>query len=387
MILDRREILRTGALGALAAAVMGCGAEVAFARAATSRRFVFIIQRGAADGLSILAPTGDPAFAGVRRDLAADAAKGTRLDAMFTLHPDLKTGAELYRGGNLLLAHAVASPYRERSHFDGQNVLETGGNRAYQLRDGWLNRLLTLLPRDEARGVAYSATIPMALRGDANVASYAPSRLPEASDDLLAKVSMLYAGDPQLSRLWNEALSTRELAGDLGSDGGRSAAATGSIVARLLSPEDGARIAMIETSGWDTHAQQRGRMSGQMVGLDAMIGALRDGLGPIWRDTLVLVATEFGRTVAINGTGGTDHGTGSLAMLAGGAVRGGRILSDWPGLAPAQLYENRDLKPTTPLDDLIVGALTDHFALDPTRLRATLFPQAPTGKPMRDLIV
>jgi len=216
--------------------------------------------------------------------------------------------------------------------------------------------------------------VPMALRGRREVASYAPSSLPDASDDLLARVTQLYQGDAQLHGLWAEAMQTRQLTGDLAQDNGRNAAATGALAARLLLPANGARIATIETGGWDTHTGQRGRLATQLKGLDAMIGALQAGLGPVWDDTLVLVATEFGRTVAINGTGGTDHGTGTAAMLFGGAVKGGRVLADWPGLATANLYEARDLRPTTPLDAFIGGAVAAHFAVEPSRAMAALFP-------------
>jgi uncharacterized protein (DUF1501 family) len=368
--MDRRSFLAAGGLGLLGT----FAPRMAFARAATAKRFVFIIQRGAADGLGTIGPVGDPAFVGTRGELAADLTAGTKLDAMFALHPAMANAAALYARGQALFAHAVASPYRDRSHFDGQNVLETGGAGAYQLKDGWMNRLLGVVPTDDAKAIAIAATVPVALRGAHEVGSYAPSSLPDASDDLLARVTQLYQGDAQLHGLWNEALQTRQLTGDLARDNGRNAAATGALAARLLAPVNGARIATIETGGWDTHAGQRGRLATQLKGLDAMIGALQTGLGPVWDDTLVLVATEFGRTVAINGTGGTDHGTGTAAMLFGGAVKGGRVFADWPGLATANLYEARDLKPTTPLDAFIGGAVADHFAVEPPRAMAALFP-------------
>jgi uncharacterized protein (DUF1501 family) len=184
----------------------------------------------------------------------------------------------------------------------------------------------------------------------------------------------MYQGDPQLHAVWEQATATRMLTGDMAADNGRNAAATGALAAKLLAPADGARVAMIETTGWDTHAGQRNRLKQQLGALDAMVAALQAGLGPLWNDTLVLVATEFGRTVAINGTGGTDHGTASAAMLLGGAVKGGRVLADWPGLKAAQLYQGRDLKPTTRLDALIGGAVAEHFAVAPDRTMAALFP-------------
>jgi uncharacterized protein (DUF1501 family) len=226
----------------------------------------------------------------------------------------------------------------------------------------------------------------MALRGPVEVASYAPSALPDASDDLLARVSTMYRDDPQLHAIWEQATATRMLTSDLAGDNGRNAAATGTLAAKLLTAEGGARIAMIETGGWDTHAQQRGRLAGQLKGLDAMVGALRDGLGPLWADTMVVVATEFGRTVKVNGTQGTDHGTGSVAILMGGAVNGGRVVADWPGLGDAALYEGRDLRPTTGLDTLIGSAVASHFDLMPTRTAQKLFPDTRAEKPIQDLV-
>ncbi|MDT8757315.1 DUF1501 domain-containing protein [Sphingomonas psychrotolerans] len=373
------------ALGASAVLASGFGTRMALARAATERRFVFIIQRGAADGLGTLAPVGDPAFVSQRGVLAEDFATAPKLDSLFTLHPAMTNLRGLYATKQALFVHAVASPYRERSHFDGQNVLETGGSSAYALKDGWLNRLLSLLPADD-KAIALAATIPMALRGQVEVGSYAPSALPDASDDLLARVSAMYREDPQLHAIWEQATATRMLTSDLAGDNGRNAAATGALAAKLLSAEGGARIAMIETGGWDTHAQQRGRLAGQLKGLDAMIGAIREGLEPLWADTMVVVATEFGRTVRVNGTQGTDHGTGALAMLVGGAVNGGRVVADWPGLRDAALYEGRDLRPTTGLDTLLHSAVTAHFELQPARTAQRLFPDMKSAGVLKDLV-
>jgi uncharacterized protein (DUF1501 family) len=381
MKIDRRLFLGSAAAGI----GMLSAAHVAAAPAQTERRFVFIVQRGAADGLSIVPPIGDPGFAALRGEFT-DTAGGTRLDGVFALHPSLGETARMYGGGEALFVHAVASPDRDRSHFDGQNVLETGGNAAYQLRDGWMNRLLGLVPQSEAKAIAVSATVPVALRGSRDVSSYAPSELPAASEDLLNRIGDLYQADRQLAPLWAEAMQTRKLTSDLGADGGRNAAATGALAARLLAGPDGDRIAFIETGGWDTHTGQKGRLAAQLRGLDAMLAALKTGLGPAWANTLVLVATEFGRTAAPNGTGGTDHGTGSVAMLLGGAVKGGRVLSDWPGIKPAQLFEQRDLRPTQDLDQLIASALSQHYALDSARTMGTLFPNGTKGRPLQGLI-
>jgi uncharacterized protein (DUF1501 family) len=381
--LSRRNFVGLGASAVLASAF---GSRIAFARAATERRFVFIIQRGAADGLHTVAPVGDPAYVSQRGQLAEDFASAPKLNDMFALHPAMKNIYGLYGAKQALFLHAVASPYRDRSHFDGQNVLETGGTSAYQLKDGWLNRLLSMLPADD-KAIALAATIPMALRGPVEVASYAPSSLPDASDDLLMRVSQMYQGDQQLHGIWEQATATKVLTSDLASDNGKNAADTGALTAKMLAAPGGSRIAMIETGGWDTHAGQKGRLVGQLNGLDKMIGELQKGLGPLWNNTVVLVATEFGRTVRVNGTQGTDHGTASCAMLMGGAVNGGKVLADWPGLADASLYENRDLKPTLGLDTLIGSAVATHFDLGAAATTKKLFPDVPaSARPIQDLI-
>lgn len=363
-------------LGAGAAAVSAFSLpRIAFARANTSRRFVFIIQRGAADGLSIVGPTGDPLHSSIRGDFDQDLRNGTSLGSFFTLHPAMAEAGKMYAAREALFVHAVASPYRDRSHFDGQNVLETGGSTAYQRRDGWLNRLLGLLPAADSKALALSDTVPMALRGSNQVSSYAPSTLAEPSEDLLQRVAAMYDPDAQLHALWSEAVATRMAAGNVEASG-QNGDATGKVAAKLLAGDAGARVLMIETNGWDTHSGQRGRLAVQLKNLDAMLGSLKSGLGADWADTLVIVATEFGRTVRPNGTAGTDHGEASVAMMLGGAVAGGKVLVDWPGLATSQLYEGRDLKPTTSLDALIGGALSQHYGLEATAVMGKLFPES-----------
>lgn len=382
-MISRRSFIGAGS-AAVALSTFGFP-KLAFARSGTDRRFVFIIQRGAADGLHIVAPTGDPTFAGLRGDFAQDFTAGTKLGSFFTLHPALVQTGGMYAAKEALFVHAVASPYRDRSHFDGQNVLETGGSAAYRLRDGWMNRLLGLLPPSEANALALSTTVPMALRGSHEVSSYAQSQLPTATDDLMGRVSALYAADPQLHELWSAAMDTRAKAGDpMQASGGQNGSVIGSMAAKMLSG-DGARMAMIETNGWDTHSGQRGRLNTQLRSLDQLLASLKSGLGPDWANTLVVVATEFGRTAKPNGTGGTDHGQASVAWLLGGAVRGGSVLAEWPGLTSGALYEGRDLNPTTNLDALVAGALSQHYGLEPQRVMTTLFPDSREkafGKPL-----
>ncbi|MBW6524762.1 DUF1501 domain-containing protein [Sphingomonas sp. RHCKR47] len=380
-MIARRQFLSTAALGAGALFV---APGLALATVPTERRFVFIIQRGAADGLDVLRPVGDPAFDGLRGRLIGDDAPGTKLDGMFTLHPALVETARMYQSGQALFVHAVASPYRDRSHFDGQNVLETGGTQPYAVRDGWMNRLVAMLPRASEEAIAIAPTVPAALRGPVQVASYAPSPLPHAADDLITRVTALYDADPQLHAPWSAALETSGFAADLGVR--QDPASLGRLTAGFLTKPDGPRVAMLETLGWDTHVGQKERLGAQLRNLDALVAALRQGMGDAWATTTVLVATEFGRTAAINGTAGTDHGTGSVAMLMGGALKGGRVISDWPGLSAASLYEQRDLRPTSALDALIAGAVAESLALDPQMVGRRLFSQATTERPLTGLL-
>lgn len=379
MLLDRRLFL--GAAGAMLA-IPG----LALAAAATDRRFVFIILRGAMDGLSAVMPVGDPAYAALRGNFGPppNAGPAMPIGGDFVVHPALAEIGALYGKREALFVHAIASPYRERSHFDAQNVLETGGTAAYALKDGWLNRLLPILPRAREPAVALSPALPMALRGAAPATSYAPSQLPQADDDLLARVGAMYASDPLLHALWNEAIDARTMAGS-GATGKSNPAALGRLAATFLAKAEGARVAVIELGGWDTHSGQAGRLNTQLKQLDALVAALHNGLGPVWADTVVVAATEFGRTAAPNGTGGTDHGTGGVALVVGGAVKGGRVVADWPGLAPAQLYDGRDLRPTADLRALFAGLAADQFRLDPALVTRTMF-AGELVKPMAGLV-
>lgn len=371
MDMNRRHF--TGMLALVSAGAL-MNVRIAHAALPTTKRFVFIIQRGAADGLSTLIPTGDPDLVRQRAGLVAQGA--TKLDAMFSLHPALAETAKLYAAKQALFAHAIASSYRERSHFDGQNILETGGLSAYAAKDGWMNRVIGLFGRDVPKAIALAPTVATALRGPNPASSYAASALPDASEDLVQRTAALYEQDPALHAAFSQALANRATVGDL-ANGGQKGEAIGALAAKLMSGPEAARLVMIETTGWDTHNQQAGRINTQLKNLDAIIASLKTGLGADWANTMILVATEFGRTVAINGTGGSDHGTASAAMLIGGDVKGGRVIADWPGLSQNALYEGRDLKPTSSLEALITGAVAGHFALDPVQVARAIYPAHP----------
>ncbi|HLN49172.1 MAG TPA: DUF1501 domain-containing protein, partial [Steroidobacteraceae bacterium] len=383
LVTRRRFLVGAGALAASAALP-----TVLFAKTGGSARLVVVILRGALDGLAAAPPHGDPHYALLHRELAiaapgaADGALG--LDSLFGLHPALQFLHERYLGGELVVFHAVASPYRDRSHFDGQNVLENGLTRPLGTADGWLNRALASLPRGthQERAVAVSLNVPLILRGDAPVLSKSPLETPDIDEDLVARLADLYSKDDWFSARLSEAVQSEKL---INAGGGMAASAAAgppvvagkpatdrlSGVARmagtLMHSEEGPEIAVIEASGWDTHANQggvKGTLAQRLSGLDHALRGLADELGALWEQTAVLVVTEFGRTAAMNGTRGTDHGTGSCAFLAGGAVRGGRVIADWPGLAPNVLLENRDLKPTLDLRSVFKGVLDEHLHLD-----------------------
>jgi uncharacterized protein (DUF1501 family) len=373
--LNRRAVLAGSLLAASGIALP----RMAFAQGTGTRNLLFVLLRGATDGMAMLAPVGDPGFAALRGATLPDYEGAVRLDGFFAIHPAFAEVGKLAAEGEALFVHAAATAYRERSHFDGQNLLETGGTAPYATRDGWLNRLAGLMNEQTSgappvRALAIATSVPLALRGEAPVSNYAPSALPDASEDLIARVSQLYGTDEELGSLWARALETRAMAADDGLTNLRNASAAGDLAASLMRGSEGARIAMIELGGWDTHANQRGAFARQARGLDALIAAYRTAMGDAWKDTLVLVATEFGRTARMNGTGGTDHGTAGAALVMGGGVKGGRVVADWPGLGEQQLFERRDLAPTTALEGVLAGAVAEHLRLDPAAAMARLFP-------------
>ena len=371
-----------------------------FARAADGRdpRLIVVILRGALDGLATVAPVGDPDYAALHGSiaLARDGAHAaTMLDSFFALHPSMPEFARMYRENHAAVIHAVATPYRDRSHFDGQDVLESGFAGPGRVQSGWLNRALEGLPRGERvmGALAVGPTTPLVLRGAAPTVGWSPVALPQADDDTAARLLELYRHrDPQLAKALTQGLQLDKVA--QGDDmrpkpgiNGMRVVARG--VAKLMVADDGPRIAALAFDGWDTHANEGGpvgRLAQLLAGLDGALAEFESGLGTHWRDTAVVVATEFGRTVRINGTEGTDHGTGTLALLAGGAIRGGRVITNWPSLRPASLYEGRDLAPTTDLRVVIKGVLADHLGLSERVLAETVFPDSATARPMKGLI-
>ncbi|WP_411194467.1 MULTISPECIES: DUF1501 domain-containing protein [Rhodopseudomonas] len=375
-----------------------------FARAAGGRdpRLVVVILRGALDGLATVAPIGDPDYAALHGAIAL-AASGPHpaigLDSFFALHPAMPEFARMYQARQAAIIHAVATPYRERSHFDGQDVLESGLAGPGRVQSGWLNRAVEALPRGEpiTRALAIGPTAPLVLRGAAPTVGWAPATLPQAAEDTAARLIALYQQrDTALAAALSQGVQLDKIAhGDemKARPGGNAILAMRQVArgaAKLMAADDGPRIAALAFDGWDTHANEGGpvgRLAQLLGGLDGALAEFETGLGPRWRDTVILVATEFGRTAKINGTSGTDHGTGTVALLAGGAVKGGRVIADWPGLKQTQLYQARDLAPTTDLRAVIKGLLHDHLGIGERVLADRVLPDSALVKPMRGLVI
>jgi uncharacterized protein (DUF1501 family) len=374
-----------------------------FARAADGRdpRLVVVILRGALDGLATVAPIGDPDYAPLHGSIALTSDgphAALALDSFFALHPSMPEFARMYRQQHAAVIHAVATSYRDRSHFDGQDVLESGFAGPGRVQSGWLNRALQALPKGERvmSALAVGPTTPLVLRGSAPTVGWTPAALPQADDDTAMRLMELYQHrDPALASALTQGLQLEKAAqgDDMKPKPGTNGAAAMRLAARgaakLMAADDGPRIAALAFDGWDTHANEGGpvgRLAQLLSGLDGALAEFESGLGDRWRDTVMVVATEFGRTVRINGTQGTDHGTGTIALLAGGAVKGGRVISDWPSLKPASLYQGRDLLPTTDLRGVIKGVLHDQFGLGERVLAETVFPDSAAAKPMQGLV-
>ena len=397
---NRRLILKS-AMAAGAMSVWDAPVRFAFANVPGDRRFVVVILRGALDGLAAVPPHGDPDYRSVRGVLALDTT-GTAplhdLDGQFGLHPALINMKGLWDAKQLVVFHNISSPYRDRSHFDGQNVLETGGTGPHVLGDGWLNRALGPMGMANGDGaLAIAASPPLMLSGPAKVSSWMPSAMPTPDAQVLAKVRSLYADDPVLrvsldSALHTEAeanaamddqpMNAQQMAQRAGSYGDLTPLFSGA--GKLLARDDGPRVAVLDASGWDTHVNEGagdGQLARRLRALDTALDAMKTSLGPAWNKTAVVIATEFGRTVAPNGNGGTDHGTAGAAFLLGGSVKGGTVQAEWMGLKPSVLKDGRDQPPRTDMRSLFKGVLADHMRVAGRDLDATIFPDSGSAAP------
>lgn len=364
--MERRDFLKymcAGGIATFAAPV------VRFAQVRQSGRLVFVLARGGFDGLAAVVPYGDPAYAALRDTLAFSAGDVVVLDDHFGLAPGLAPLRSFWERNELVVLHAMAIPYRTRSHFDGQAILETGLDKPIGNSDGWLNRLLQVMP-GERSGIAIAAGMPRSMTGPFQVETWSPAQLGVVDDAYLDRLAVLYRTDPALQGRFEAALQQKDVVGEEPMAGG--GARRGGMVplfqaaARILRPSTGPNVAAMEFSGWDTHANQ-GLAGGP---LDRLLGQLASGLeafrnemGDAWHNTTVVVMTEFGRTARPNGTRGTDHGTAGAGFVLGAQVARSAVLADWPGLADGALYEGRDLQPTLDTRAVLKGALAATFDL------------------------
>lgn len=349
-------------------------------------KLAVIILRGAMDGLSAVIPYGDPLLSSYRAALVPADSTLLKLDNFFALHPAFSGLYQLQQAGELGIVHAVASAYRERSHFDGQNVLESGLETALPKPSGWLNRALQI--QNQQQAMALGQSVPLILRGEASVGSWAPPVLPAINDDTLSRLQNLYTMDSFLGPRFQEALNAKDIVGsDMnGMSGNQGFSALIGAAASFLNANNGPNIVVLENDGWDTHANQggaQGTLQRKFTELDTSITQLRQGLGTTWQNTVVVVMTEFGRTVRVNGSLGTDHGTASVAFLAGGGVSkyraGSAVTGPWPGLSESSLRDGRDLQPTNDLRNLLAEVLHSHMGFDAQLLREVVFPGLPAG--------
>ena len=376
-------------------------------------RFLTIILRGALDGLATVAPVGDPDWLTLRGDnaLTLDGKlPALKLDDFFAVNPGMPNLHRMFEAREAIIIHASATPYRERSHFDGQDLLESGLPKPGASESGWLNRVLAELTpagRVDPKGgklFAVGPVTPLVVRGRAPVLSWSPQRVLLASEDTVRRLLALYRDcDARLAGVLEDNAklpAAVERSGD-GQKPGVPGPGPGpgqvrayfseaaGTAAKFLAQPDGPRVGALALDGWDTHFNEgiaQGRLSQLLGALDEALIAIKSNMGPAWRETVVALATEFGRTARVNGTNGTDHGTATVAILVGGALKGGRVIADWPGLKPVNLYQDRDLKPTTDLRAVLKGVLRDHLRADEKALAQTVFPGSEAVKPMAGLV-
>jgi uncharacterized protein (DUF1501 family) len=384
------------------------------------KKLIVIVCRGGMDGLSVSPPVGDPDYAGLRKSIAIapfGADDGAlKLDDTFGLHPSLKSVHRLALAGQARIAPAIATPDRARSHFEAQDVLESGGSLVYGTPSGWLNRTLTALsPRRKIKALSVGVEAPLILRGPVQAASWSPGGLQGHDQRLPMILADLYAHDALLGPALASGLQTQTMAKaastlamaqeqaeaptDAMTDmapgpanrpganlGGNPEAvrAAGVTVAKFMTAENGPQIVAISVDNFDTHANQgtaKGLLATRLTYLDNLLDGLSDGLGPEWNNTVVVAATEFGRTAHVNGTNGTDHGTASTALVLGGALKRRGIIGDWPTLQPARLFEARDTAPTMDMRALFKGVLIEHLGMERRALDTAIFPDSAAVAP------
>jgi uncharacterized protein (DUF1501 family) len=391
LLLSRRAVL--GVTAGLFS--WACMPRFAHGAGSTDPRLLIVVLRGGMDGLNVCVPFGDTNYAPMRGSIAIPAASTIKLNSFFGLHPTLINFGNLYKAGDAAVVHAASIPLRSRSHFDAQDNLENGmGNVIAPTATGWLNRLLMALPAGDPVRMAGGIQIgeaPLIMRGPAPVLGWSATKYLSVLDPTLSQVRAVQARDAEMYDALQRGLAANQLAAPLEQDDGEISTLRKSFrgAGRLFAADGGPRIAVISANQFDTHANQggtRGVLADLLSDLDKGIGDFKLNVGSAWSRTAILLATEFGRNVRINGGKGTDHGVGTVALLAGGAVQGGKVICDWPGLAPSQLFEGDDLKPTIDLRAVFKGVLRDHLGVSATTLGTSVFPGSTGVSPLANLI-
>ena len=433
--LSRRALLQRAAGLGVTVSFLGGAAFAAADGPMAKRKMVVVICRGGMDGLTVSPPVGDPDYAALRGAVAVSPDQALKLDGTFGLHPALESVHALALKGQARIAPAIASPDRARSHFEAQDVLETGAAQVYGVGTGWLNRTLEVMGPSKIEALSVGATAPLILRGKVQAASWSPGKGVDETARLPTLLQDLYKSDPMMGpafargleteamaqaamtalnpaptpvstdatamapqmaskAMWQNAVNSsppqamtqdaRAIAGQR--QGREDARKLGATLAGFMVQDGGPRIAAISLDGWDTHAGQVGQLNTRLSYLDAVLDGLNTGLGEEWRNTVVVAATEFGRTARVNGTGGTDHGTASTALVLGGGLKKGGIIGDWPTLRQEALFENRDVRPTLDMRGLFKGMLAEHMGVDRAALETTVFPDSVDAKPVTGLV-
>ena len=384
--LNRRSLLLAGCAATLVSVAPGARGDTTSAQ---GRKLVIIILRGAMDGLAALPKLDDADIRTHRAALVDDQA--IKLSDGFALHSAMPGLAAMYGAKEAAFVPAIAGPYRERSHFAAQDLLECG-EISQVSDDGWLNRAMLKAPGAYS-AVSIGPSQPLILRGaPVSATSWSPPVLPEASEDTLQRLLDLYQDDMVLKTSLSAAVGADMVAGSMKADGMGGRGGPAQYVPQLeaagkfLAQPGGPQIAVVSLEGWDTHTGQNQALQQRFAALDNGITAMKTQLGDIWKKTAVMAISEFGRTVRINGGGGTDHGTGGLAILAGGAIKGGRMLGDWPGLKSSALFEDRDLRPAVDARSVFKGLLRDQLGWASGDLDTAIFRDSAAAKAMGGLV-
>ena len=398
-MVSRRDFVKGMCSSAVLAMAGTMYPGLVFANAYTENRLVVVILRGGMDGMAALAPYADKNYGSIRGDLTLNLETLLRIDPFFGLHPSLEPLAKMYQDGDMIAIPATATPYRDRSHFDAQNVLELGSIKPNGLSSGWLNRVVAAINAQSDFAMAFGQGLPEIFRGNMSVNSWAPSALPDVSDDYISLVQKVYAQDKVFAGHLSKALNIQTMSMDAlkgnekqmtrKSRSPQAFVTMAKAAGEWMAKPSGPRIATLELGGWDTHVQQGtegGRMANNLSLFARGIDELKKGLGSSWNKTIVMAVTEFGRTARPNGNRGTDHGTAGTTFLMGGALKGGRVIHKWPGLSDADLHEGRDVRPTIDIREIMKAVLHSHYGISKHVLSQEIYPNSKNIRPLRELL-